>query len=311
MNSKQESYDKMSLASVSFLLANTTITNTLTGFSTYFSVIQTTHTQIQAAQVQQEADKSGDTTAKKLLRTTLIAQTIDVVRKTVAYATNVSNNALLALVNYTESDLKKSSDTKLIGSCQVIHDNANTNVAALGTYGVTAAILTTLQTSINNFYAAIPKGRVDNTDSGEATQLLLTLFKTLKTNWAKIDILVETVKISQPNFYNEYQSVRQVIPVGTGSLSLKIQVTDSQTGEGLANVTVTLTPVDPLLKIAANNKKNNITKKTAKGGGSHFKGLPDGDYTVNAKKPGRKETNSNVSVVNGELNVLNINMDKA
>ena len=311
MTNKQESTIKMSLASTSFLLANTAITNTLTGFSTYFTVIQATHPQIQAAQVQQEADKSGDTKAKKLLRTTLIAEAIDVVRKTVAYATNVNNNALLALVNYTESDLNKSSDTKLVGSCQVIHDNANTNVAALATYGITAAILTTLQTSINSFNAAIPKGRVDDTDSGEATQLLLTLFNTLKTNWAKIDILVETVKVTQPNFYNEYQSVRQVIPVGTGSLSLKIQVTDSQTGEGVANVTLTITPADPTLKIAANSKKNNIVKKTAAGGGSNVKSLPDGNYIVNAKKPGCKETNTPVSVVNGELTTLNINLDKA
>lgn len=199
----------------------------------------------------------------------------------------------------------------------MIHDNANLNVANLATYGVTAAIITTLQTSITNFDNTIPKGRVDTTDSGEATHLRATLFKTLSAHWAKIDTLVEMVLTSQPNFYSEYQKVRKVIETGTGSLALKIQANDLQSGEGVANVTLTLAPVKGQAKAAATNttsndgnNKNNIVKKTAPGGGSNFKSLPDGDYTVNAKKPGYKVTNVNVGVVNGELTVLNINIDK-
>lgn len=311
MTSYQEGYEKMSLASVTFLNANATITATLPNFTGYFTTVQTTNTQILAAQVQQEADKSGDTTAKKQLRATLIAQAIDVSRRVVAYATNLNNSALLALVNYTESDLKKASDQKLVSSCQVIRDNANTNVAALATYGITAAIITTLQTSITNFNNSIPKGRVDTTDSGEATKLLATLFKTLSANWDKIDTLVEMVRTSQPNFYNEYIKVRKVIEMGTGSLPLKIKATNAQTGAPEANVTLTLAPVNGQFKAAAINDKNVIVKKTAAGGGANYKSLPDGDYIVNAKKPGFKETNTNVSVINGELTVINIQLDKA
>jgi len=311
MTSYQEGYEKMSLASVTFLNANATITATLPNFAGYFTTVQTTNTQIQAAQVQQEADKSGDTTAKKQLRATLIAQAIDVGRRVVAYATNVNNSALLALVNYTESDLKKASDQKLVSSCQVIRDNANTNVAALATYGVTAAIITTLQTSITNFNNSIPKGRVDTTDSGEATKLLATLFKTLSANWDKIDTLVEMVRTSQPNFYNEYQKVRKVIETGTGSLPLKIKATNAATGAPEANVTLTLTPSNGLMKTAATNGKSNIVKKTAAGGGSNYKSLADGTYTLEAEKPGFKKVTETVNVVNGELTILEIKMEKA
>ena len=309
MTNKQEGTEKMSVATVAFLLANPTITAGLPNFATYFTVIQTTNTQIQAAEVQQETDKSGDTLAKQVARTTLITQAIDVSRRVVAYATNVNNNTLLELVNYTESDLKKSSDTKLISSCQVIRDSANANVAALATYGVTAAILTTLQTSITNFNATLPKVRVDTTDSGEATKLLATLFKTLMSNWAKIDTLVEMVRTAQPSFYSEYQLVRKVIVLGTGSLALKVQANDAQSGEALANVTLTLTPASTALR-AASTAKTNIVKKTAKGGGSNYKGLADGDYTVVAKKPGFKDVTTTVSVVNGESTLLEIAMEK-
>lgn len=309
MTNKQESTEKMSVATVAYLLANPTITAGLPNFPAYFTVIQTTNTQIQAAQVQQEADKSGDTVTKKLARATLIAQAIDVSRRVVAYATNVNNNALLILVNYTESDLNRSSDTKLVGSCQVIRDNANANVAALAPYGVTAPILTTLQASITSFNTSIPKVRVDTTDRGEATKLLASLFKTLLSNWAKIDTLVEMVRTAQPNFYNEYQLVRKVIVMGTGSLALKVQANDAQSGDSLANVTLTLTPANTALR-AASTAKTTVVKKTAKGGGSNYKSLADGDYTVVAKKPGFKDVVTTVSVVNGESTVLEIKMEK-
>jgi hypothetical protein len=310
MTGYQEGYEKMSLAGVSFLMANATITAKLTGFDIYFPVIQSTHTQIQAAKVLQEADKSGNTTTKNQYRDTLISGTMEIVRRTVAYATNVNNSALLALVNYTESGLKRSSDTKLISSCQVVHDNANANVAALATYGVTADMITTMQTNIANLSGALPKGRVGETDSEEATNQLATYFKTLKTNWAKIDTLVKMVQTSEPSFYNEYVNVRKIIPAGVGSLPLKIKATNAATGAPEANVTITLTPVNGLMKAAAANGKGNVVKKTAAGGGSNYKSVPDGTYTVEAEKPGFKKVIETVSVVNGEFTVLEIVMEK-
>jgi hypothetical protein len=137
------------------------------------------------------------------------------------------------------------------------------------------------------------------------------LFKTLSANWDKIDTLVEMVRTSQPNFYNEYIKVRKVIETGTGSLPLKIKATNAQTGEPEANVTLTLTPANGLMKAAATNGKSNIVKKTATGGGSNYKSLADGTYTVTATKPGFKDVIMTVNVVNGELTVLEIKMEKS
>ena len=310
MKSIQEAYEKMSLASVAFVLANPTITATLTGFTTYFPVVQATHTQIMAAKILQEADRKGDTTTKNQLRATLVAQAMDVNRRVVAFATNTNNNSLLELVNYTETQLKKCSDQKLVASCQVIRDNANTNVTALATYGVTPAILTTLQTTITNFSNAIPKGRVLTTDSSEATQTLVTLFKTLTANWAKIDTLVEMVKVSQPSFYDEYQRVRKVIEVGTTTLALKIKATNAHTQTPEANVTLILTPTNGQLKSASASEKKGVVKKTAVGGGSHYKSVADGVYTLTAKKTGFKEITETVNVVNGEMTVVELEMEQ-
>lgn len=311
MTSYQESYEKMSVTSVAFLSANAAITATLPNFPAYFTVIQTTNSQIQSALVQQEADKSGDTNAKRQLRATLIAQAIDVARRVVAYATNTNNSALLALVDYTESDLKKASDQRLVNSCQVIRDNANANIAALASYGITAAVLTTLQTSITSFSNTIPKGRIDTTDGGEVTKLLTTLFKTLSANWKKIDILVEMVRTSQPNFYNEYQKVRKVIDTGTGSLAVKGLVTDAGTGEPVKGATVSFSLDGAAVKTSAAAAKPVLVKKTAVKGGFNIKTLPEGIYNVSVKKNGYVEQVVSIAISNGEKSEFKIELSKS
>lgn len=290
----------MSVAGVTFLDANATITTSMPNVGTYLAAIKAANTQIATVQVQQESDISGDTTAKKQLRATLIAQAMDISRRVVAYASNEDNYELMELVNYSESDLKRASDTKLVSSCQVIAEGANNNLGALDTYGVTDEMISTLQSSIVSFGSAVPKGRIDAAASSNATKLLTTLFKTLVTNWDKIDTLVEMVRTSNHGFYNEYQKVRKVIEAGTGSLALRIQTTNAQTGEPEANVMLTLV-----------DGQEKIVKKTAEGGGSYYKGLADGNYIVTASKPGFNNTTKTVSVVNGELTVLEILMEKA
>ena len=301
----------MSLSSVSFLNANAAITGTIPGYSTYLPIIVTTNNQIQTAKVQQENDESGNITAKNQIRATLITQTMDVIRKTVAYATVVNNSVLFEQVKYTESAVNKSSDSNLTSISQVVHDAANANAAALVAYGVTAANITTLQATIISFIAAIPKGRVGTTDGEEATQLLATLFKTLTDTWTKIDTLVEVVKVTQPNFYSEYQNVRKVISTGTGSFALQASAKELNNGEPISKATFTFAPSNGLLKSAATNGKDNIVKKTAAKGKFNIKSMAEGTYTVTITKPGYKDQFVTVNVVSGELAKLDVVLEKA
>ena len=311
---------KMSMSSVVYLLANTTITINLPNYGVYFTVIQNTNTQIQALQVKQETDKSGSTAAKNELRVVLISQAIDISRRVVAYASNIANIALQETVDYTESRLKKASDQKLVSSCQVIYENANTNLTALAPYGVTAATLATLQASITSFSTSIPKVRVRTTDSGKTTNELVKLFKVLADNWEKVDTLIEMVRISKPNFYSEYEKVRKVIEKGKSSLSLKIQAINAINGEGEANVKFTLTLISKLKKAATDENssivdefeegKKVIERKTAKGGSCNVKNLPDGTYLLTGKKTGCKDVSETINIVNGELKSIKIKIEK-
>ncbi len=318
MTNYQESCLNMAMVSSAYLAANSTITANLPNFSTYFTPIQSGITSIQSIREQQEFDKTGITVNKSQLKATLISQAIDVARRVIAYSTNVNNAVLLAETSYTESDLKKSPDTVLKDRCQVIYDRANTNVTALATYGVTAAILTSLSTAITNFNTAIPKPRLGIADKKQATDQLEVLFYTLNLNFSKIDILVEMVKVSQVNFYNEYKTTRKIIETGTSFLALKGTATELQSGEPVQNATFTFQPASAgqlkAMSTSGNgngNGKDPIVKKTATKGSFNIKSMPEGTYTVTITKPGYKDQIATVSVVNGEMSDLIVQLEKA
>jgi hypothetical protein len=315
MTSEQESRLSMFMAVRDFLTANATITATLPNYAGYFTAVQNGITSIQTIREQQEFDKTGIAANKNQLKTTLISQAMDVSRKVVAYALYVNNTVLLNEVKYSETDLKKSADTILKDKSQVIYDRANTNLAALATYGITAAILTNLLTAITNYNAAIPKPRLGINDKKQATAQLAVLLDTVDSNLLKIDSLAEIVRLTQVNFYNGYKNARRIVETGIGSLALRGSAIETQNGEPVTNATFTFNHNGGTLKTAMASSSldgnGTIVKKTAAKGNFNIKSMPEGTYSVTVTKPGYKDKVVTVSVTNGELCDLVVEMERA
>jgi len=308
MNYLQEAEEKAANSTLLFLQNNATVTGQIPGLTPLIATVQSIMTAITTLKVQQEFDRSGDTNQKKLLRSTVILQGKDIARRGVALAVNTNNAALKALLDYTDSDFAKSSDSNLVSICQVIRDTANTNVTALAPYGVTAAMIATLQTTINSFSAAIPKVRIDTTGSGATTKQLTTYFKTLKDTFKKIDSLIDMVQISNPTFYDEYQKVRKVIVRGRTTVALMFKTINAQTGAPEANVTLAITPAASFQKAMVNNTKPIFIKKTTVKGGGFLRNLPDGTYNITATKSGYQESVVTASIVNGQSTTVTIQL---
>jgi hypothetical protein len=272
------------------------------------ATIVTTNGLIVTTRVQQETNKSGNIKLKRQYRSALMLLGMDVGSRLVALSSNTNNTTLQTLVDYTESDYKRSTDIKLLSICQVIRDNANANITALAPYGITAAIVANLQTAINNLSAVIPKVRIDKTGSSEITKQLAGYFKTLKATWQKVDTLVDMVRISNPSFYSEYQKARKVVTRGSTSTSLKYKTINAQTGEAEPNVTLTITPVIDTKKAVASNSKAIIIKKSSQKGSGFLRNLPDGNYNITAAKYGFQESTVTVSVMNGEATTVTIQL---
>lgn len=308
MNYLQEAIEKASGSSWIFMQNNPTITALMPGITPLLASIQSTNASITTTKVQQEVAQSADTQLKKQLRSTIILQGKDIARRGVAMASNTNNTALVSLLNYSDTDFSRSTDSKLVSISQVIRDAANTNATALAAYGVTPAMIATLQTTINSFSAAILKVRIDSTGSSETTQQLATNFKTLKATWKKIDTLVEMLRISHPAFYSEYQKVRKVIARGHASVALKFKTINAHTGMPEPNVTLTITPVNGTQKSITGNSKPIFIKKTTLKGGGFLRNLPDGTYNITATKSGFQESTITISVVNGQSTLVTIQL---
>lgn len=311
MTNKQESKYSMKLALRDFLNQNATITATIPNFGTLFPTFTGNINQIQIIREQQETDKTGIAVNKDLLRADLVAKALDVSRKTEAYAKMTNNAVLTKEVHYSETDLKKAADSILKDRALLIHDKANANLAALASYGVTAVVLTALKNAIDLFNASIPKPRLGITEKKQATDQLEKLFKANDVILEKFDTLVEVIRLSQPAFYAAYKDNRKVVETGNGSLALTATITDAVSGAGVKGVKVSFAQQNGTLKAAAAKAEKPLVKTTAEKGIFKIKSLPAGTYTATIIKPGYKEQVVTVTVADGDMTELIVELEKS
>ena len=315
MTNEQESRFSMYLAETGFCDSNATITTTLPNFATNVSSLKATCTQIQVIGEQQKIDKKGITQSKNQLRAQLVVLAADNARKLTAFAKFTNNQTLMAEVHYSESDFKKFADSALKDYAQIIYDRAQTNVAALTTYGITAATQTAFLSAITTYNATLATPRIGTTVTSQATKQLVTLFKAGDTALANMDAAVEIIRLSQPNFYNGYKAARKIIQTGAGSLSVKGVVTDASTGKPIKGVTVSFaldggSMMMAKASTATSTTPDTITKKTAKKGGFNIKSLPAGTYQVTIKKAGYTDQVITININDGEMTDFNAGISK-
>jgi uncharacterized membrane protein len=200
---------------------------------------------------------------------------------------------------------------------QGLYDRAQANLTALADYGIAEATQTALQNAIASFVHSIPKPRLGITEKKQSTIQLATNFEVADDALNNIDTIIDIIKVAQANFYNGYKNARKIVLTGTNSLTLKGFVTDATTGEPIKGVTLNFCPecAEPTQKAAANGisaakEEIVLTKKTAEKGGFNIKTLPEGIYRVTIKKNGYQEQVVTVTVNDGELGDLNVELMK-
>jgi len=311
MTNEQESRLSMYFTFKDFQSPYTAITNPLPNYTANSTTFTNTITQIQGIAEQQKISKLGITDVKNQAKDTLIVMSADYARKLGVFAKFTNNLTLAQEVKFTESKLRQAADTAVKDYAQIVYDRAQTNVAALATYGITAATQTALLNAINAYNATIGKPGASRTESGKITKQLDNLFKTADAALANMDAAVEIIRLTQVEFYNSYKNARKVIETGTGSLAVKGLVTDALTGEPVKGVSLSfsLSGNGTMLK-AAKATTESIVKKSAEKGGFNIKTLPSGVYTVTIKKVGYADQVVTVAVADGELTELNIQLSK-
>lgn len=192
-------------------------------FVTIFGNFETAIQDIQDTRLVQEGEITGVTVDKAEAKEAAISAGLEIATAVFAYASVNNNNTLKAKVDYSPSDLRRSRDTVLIDRLQVIHDEANGVIGALGDYGIDATDLTDFQSAIDAYENVVQDPREAIGDRASATAALVTLFddadKLLKE---QLDKLMEQYKAPNKKFYAQYFNARIIVDLGGRS----------ETGEG-------------------------------------------------------------------------------
>jgi len=308
MNNSQESTLSMNVGVINFLDKNAAVTSILPGFVPLFTQLKVNKDAILVLREQQEIDKKGIRDNKDMLRAGLAAKAFDISRKTEVYASFANNLILVKEVHFPETSFTKATDSKLEIRSLIIYEKANANIADLGPYGVTKDDLIILKSAIDLFSASVPTTRTITTEKKLITNQLARLFTENEEIIEKIDLLIEIVRLSNPDFYKGYKNNRMIIGIRHNSLALIATATDAVTGKGYKGVKFTFIhqggngeesrKTEPLVKITSPNGKFQV------------KNMTEGPYLVIVEKQGLKSQELHINKADGDRIKLDVKMEK-
>jgi hypothetical protein len=148
---------------------------------------------------------------------------------TYAYASSVNNNTLKALVDFPEYKLNGQKKDEVDDTCEGIYNAINANQLAVTPFGATAADATSLQTAIGLYRTAMQNPRqAIITKSNAVLQLEQTIRNTIDNLLKdKMDRMVNTLKVSNFNFWDLYYKAREIIDIGSTTGKLRGTIIDN------------------------------------------------------------------------------------
>jgi hypothetical protein len=306
MNNRQESKAAMYYVSRDFLILNEPIVNSLPKGSMLLNSLKTCLNGLTAAKNQQAVNNTGIVIDKNSQKQLIAEASTEIKDKILAYAGLEDVKGISQKINFSESDLRRASDSTLIERCFIIEAIGREHVAKMEEYHLTIEELDALNAMVKDFEKNITTPRITVTEKSVATKRIEELIKEIDGILSKIDLIVNTQKKIHPIFYKHYQKVRKVVMLQGSSLKVKAHAFDHVTKEGIKGV---------LFVPEQNQQQPNAThgrirpiliKKTANKGSFHVKSIPSGNYTVTISKPGYESQVITVYVADNELTIIEV-----
>ncbi len=309
MNAKQDAKLSMYRGIAAYCDDNASVISANAAFVAALTDFKANIAAITAAAQQEAAIITGITQDKLQAKQTLCALTVDIAAMIYAYAATVGNNTLKMEVDFPISVLTRLRDDALTPRCQNIHDTGEANLAALADYGVTTENLAALQTAIDNYSAIINKPRtaiVDRKMQGATIDGLFDASDAILKD--RMDKLVIAFKAANPEFVQTYEAMRRVVKPPTTVTQFRGTITDQITHAPIKNATVTATPnpTEP----PDNADSVPYTALTDQTGKYSIKPIHQGNYTITVTALGYPNFVTDLEIMMGEINDLDVELEK-
>lgn len=300
MNAKQECKLNMFRATQKHCADNAPIIATIPAFQSSVNSLNAKIASIIATAQQEDLVTKGITIDKAEAKKTLCQLAADVAAPIIAYAAANNNNQLLKEVSFNYSDLFKTKDDQLAPRCKNILDAAQANLAALTAYGISAATVTTLQNTIDNYQSKVPDPRNAAAQKVTIRANLKKLIKEADTVLKlQMDKTIVGLKTTHPDFVSTYKSNRVILDPTKTTTSIKGVIISSTDKSFIKGATVLL--VETKTKVLSNEK-----------GEYEIKPVANGQYSLNVTASKYKDTLiTEVIVKQGQINKQDIVLDPA
>jgi len=304
MNAKQENRFNMYLVVRAYLLTQATVLSKLPFFSDLFDAFQAFIASIEREIEHQSFNKKGVAISKKELKQHLATIAGDNARKLYAYALFIKDQVLQSEMQIPQSILEKKSDAKLKETSEGIYDRAQLHLDDLEAYEITADTQLILRGAIDDFVDSMPSPRLNGTGTTEVTRKMAEDIIGADDQLSKIKATIEIVRLTEPAIYQAFVKSCKVIEYGSRSIAMKALVVDAVTKLSLKGVTVWVKHAD------GTELQPKLIKKTAAKGGLNVKSLEEGVYIVTLSFVGYVTQTITITIHNGELCKLFVEMSK-
>ena len=241
MNSRQEAKLNMYRTVQLQCNNNSAITATNPAFTAAFAVFTAQISNIISTVSSWTQVITGVAIDKTVAKKNLSQSATDIAALVFAYASSINNNTLKQQVNYAYSDFFRLKDDLVAPTAKNIHSAATANLAALAPFGVTAAMLTALQTTIDAYSTSVPTPRnakaIKATYTANIKQLIKETDSILKN---QLDKLAVSFKAAQPDFYSSYLNTRIIIDPSKTETQIKGLIKQDGSNTPIPNATIDL-----------------------------------------------------------------------
>jgi len=163
-----------------------------------------------------DAAGAGKAAAKSRAEDELLTALMPVASALFVHAGIQKDDELREKATVTEGGLRRLRDTELAGKASALLSLANERLSVLTGYGITEAALKDLQAKADAYSTSIAQRETGGAQKAGARANLLELFDVAdRTLNDQLDHLIELVRRSNTQFYNEYFAARVIKDLGT------------------------------------------------------------------------------------------------
>ncbi|MBK8983356.1 MAG: hypothetical protein IPM38_13805 [Ignavibacteria bacterium] len=158
--------------------------------------------------------RKGKMEAKETYRDHMITQGLSFSSKLFDLGNLNKNIELSAQSDFNRSALNKQRDRELLGTLEVIKENAEANIESLSVYDITPEKLQSFATMISIYRSRIESKQTSEALKSSARKTLSVLFKEANLILKSLDKMMEEFHDSEVQFYAGYKTARNIKDLG-------------------------------------------------------------------------------------------------